>query len=240
MKALILAGGRGTRLHPYTTVIPKPLMPIGDRPILEILLLQLRAAGIKEVVLAVGYLAHLLRAYFGDGKRWKMKIHYVEEQAPLGTAGPIGLAINRLGQDFLMMNGDLLTTMDFTTLIHHHQSATAAATIGIHAREVKIDFGVVTADSQGQLAGYDEKPSLHYNVSMGVYMLNRRAIRPFVTPVHRLDAPDLMRQLVADSQKVLCFQSDCYWLDIGRPEDYRLANELMETGQLKLPALDDQ
>jgi NDP-sugar pyrophosphorylase family protein len=236
VKALILAGGRGTRLQPYTTIIPKPLMPVGAQPILEILLRQLHAAGIRELVLAVGYLSPLLRAYFGDGRRWNLKIRYVEETEPLGTAGCIGLALPHLGKDFLMMNGDLLTTMDFGALLRHHRQARAAATIGIHQREVKIDFGVIAVDAGGLLKSYEEKPVLHYQVSMGVYVINRRSVESYVNPVRRLDAPELMQKLIAAKRRVSCFQQKCYWLDIGRPDDYRLANEIVESGQFKFPS----
>lgn len=236
MKALILAGGRGTRLLPYTTIIPKPLMPVGTQPILEVLLLQLRRAGIREVILAVGYLSHLIKAYFGDGSRLKIKIRYVEEAEPLGTAGPIGLAFRHLGPDFLVMNGDLLTTMDFSALIQHHMRNRPAATIGIHSRSVKIDFGVISVTPGGDLKGYDEKPTLKYQVSMGVYILNRRAVERHVLPVRRIDAPKLMLDLMAEQRRVSCFQDDCYWLDIGRPDDYKLANELIESGKFSPPA----
>jgi NDP-sugar pyrophosphorylase family protein len=235
MKALIMAGGRGTRLLPYTTIIPKPLMPVGDRPILEILLWQLRAAGIREVVLSVGHLSHLFRAYFGDGRRLGMRIKYVEETEPLGTAGSIGLALPHLGGNFLMMNGDLLTTMDFGGFMRHHERSKAAATIGIHKRDVKIEFGVISVTPEGDLKSYDEKPMLHYQLSMGVYVLNRRMVEPHVWPVRRVDAPDLMLNLLAARRRVSCYSEKCYWLDIGRPEDYRIANEVIKWGRFKLP-----
>ena len=235
MKALLLAGGRGTRLLPYTTIIPKPLMPVGTRPILEILLLQLRSMGVTEMILAVGHLAHLLRAYFGDGTRHGVRLSYVEESEPLGTAGPIGLALDSLGPRFLMMNGDLLTTLDFRKLVQFHESQQAAATIGAFQRQVESDFGVLSTDEAGCLVQYEEKPTLHYRVSMGVYVLETASVAPLVRPVRRLDAPDLIRALLADGRKVCCYEDDCFWLDIGRPDDYHMANEIIAQGKLLFP-----
>lgn len=237
MKALILAGGRGTRLQPYTTTIPKPLMPVGSHAILEILLHQLKSAGIDEVVLAVGYLSHLLRAYLGDGKRLGMHLEYVDEESPLGTAGPIGSAFSLLGDRFLLMNGDLLTTLDFARLLEFHDRSAAAVTIGTYRREIAIDFGVLKVSEHGRLLEYDEKPVLNYRVSMGVYVIEKLAVHRHVLPVHRIDAPDLIRLILADGNEVACFEDKCYWLDIGRPEDYRLANELVMEGRFKLPAM---
>jgi NDP-sugar pyrophosphorylase family protein len=235
MKALLLAGGRGTRLHPYTTIIPKPLMPVGNRPILEILLLQLRAVGIIEVIIAVGYLGHLLRAYFGDGSRLGIRLSYVDEVTPLGTAGPIGVAFDQLDDEFLLMNGDLLTTLNFEKLLQFHSQQGADATIGTYRREVKIDFGVLRIDREQRLLNYEEKPVLDYFVSMGVYVLNKKAVASFVRPARRIDTPELMLALLADQKRISCFQDDCYWLDIGRPDDYQLANEIIAQGKFAFP-----
>jgi len=205
-------------------------MPVGTRPILEILLLQLRKAGLTEVILAVGYHSHLLRAYFGNGERFGVNLSYVEEASPMGTAGPMGLAIDNLGERFMMLNGDLLTTLNFQKIIEHHVAENASATLGVFAREVKIDFGVLEIDPQDNLLKYDEKPSLRYWVSMGVYVVETAAVRPHVIPPKKIDAPDLMRLLLADGKKISCFSEACYWLDIGRPDDYKLANEVVEQG----------
>lgn len=234
MKALLLAGGRGSRLLPYTTIIPKPLMPLGEQPILEILLQQLRVAGITDAIISVGYLGHLLRAYFGDGKRIGVNLSYIEETEPLGTAGPIGLALDDLGDRFLLLNGDLLTTLNFRKLIRFHEEQHADATIGTYRREVKIDFGVLRFDRDACLLEYEEKPTLNYFVSMGVYVLERAAVTPLVQPVRRQDAPDLMRALSTGGKRVVCFQDNCYWLDIGRPDDYRLASEMLSEGKLPI------
>ncbi len=228
MQALILAGGKGTRLKPYTTSIPKPLMPVGDMPILEIILRQLKHAGISDVILAVGHMSHLIQAFFQDGERFGLRISYSFETEPLGTAGPIGLVLDRLADDFLVMNGDLLTTLDYGVLIEHHLASKAAATIGTYAREVKIDFGVLEHDEKGQLQRYIEKPVYHFDVSMGVNVLNKTKIAKYVANGAYLDIPDLMMKLRGDGQSVLCFKKPCYWLDIGRIEDYEIASEEFE------------
>ena len=237
MQALILAGGKGTRLYPYTTVLPKPLMPVGDYPILEILLRQLKGAGITEVILAVGYLSHLIEAFFQDGSRLGLKITYSLEEKPLGTAGPISLVLDRLEEDFLILNGDLLTTMQFSNLIQHHKECQAAATIGMYQREVKIDFGVIDMDDQGRLAKYTEKPVYHFDVSMGVNVLNKRQIAPYLKRDTYLDIPDLMMQLSRDGHPVHCYREPCYWLDIGRVDDYQVAvNKFVENPEQFIPA----
>jgi NDP-sugar pyrophosphorylase family protein len=228
MKAVILAGGKGARLRPYTTVIPKPLMPVGNYPILEIILRQLKHYGVDEVVLAVGYLAELFQAFFQDGARYGLKINYSMEGEPMGTAGPLSLLIDRLDDDFLLLNGDLLTTLNYRHLYEFHQQKQAAATIGLYQREVKIDFGVVEPDAGFRLDKYIEKPTYRFNVSMGVNVLNPKAIRPYLAPGKYLDLPDLMMRLHDDGHPVYCFHEECYWLDIGRVDDYQTANEIFE------------
>ena len=167
MKAVVLAGGKGTRLVPYTQILPKPLMPIGNLPILEVLVRQMKRAGIDEIVITVGHLAELLRSYFKDGSRYGVKISYSMEEQPLGTAGPLSL-IDRLDETFLVTNGDVLTTLQIADLVAFHQENKAAATIAMHTREVKIDFGVIQVNGSNEVVGYIEKPSYDYAVSMGV------------------------------------------------------------------------
>jgi NDP-mannose synthase len=228
MQALILAGGKGTRLKPYTTVIPKPLMPVGEMPILEIVLRQLKNAGFDRVIIAIGYLGEMFRAFFQDGARLGLSIDYSLEEKPLGTAGPIALNLDKLDQDVLIMNGDLLTTLNYRSLFEFHKSARAAATIGTYKRDVKIDFGVVEI-AEGKLTGYIEKPVYHYDVSMGVNILNVLSARKFLVPGQHLDLPDLMTLLREDGQSVHCYQEPCYWLDIGRVDDYQTANDIFES-----------
>jgi NDP-sugar pyrophosphorylase family protein len=226
MKAVILAGGRGTRLAPYTTVLPKPLMPVGDKPILDIVIHQLRYYGFNEITLAVGYLSELLMAYFGDGSRFGVSIQYSHEEQPLGTAGPIAL-VDGLNEPFLVMNGDILTTLNFGDLMRYHQSGSAAATITTYQRSVKIDLGVIEYDQQNNLARYIEKPTHHYDVSMGVYIFEPRA-RSYIPQNERLDLPDLMLKMIRQGETVRCYRCDGYWLDIGRIDDYQQAVEDFE------------
>lgn len=231
MQALILAGGRGTRLHPYTTVLPKPLMPVGDYPILEIILRQLKGAGATEIILAVGYLSQLLQAFFQEGDRLGLKISYSFEEQALGTAGPIALVIDQLEDDFLVMNGDLMTTLNYQNLFAFHKKMGAAATIGTYRREVRIDFGVIESDESNQLVRYIEKPTYNFDVSMGVNVLNKNVIKPYLKSGEYLDIPDLMLNLCKDGHPVHCYREPCYWLDIGRIDDYRTATEIFESRQ---------
>jgi NDP-sugar pyrophosphorylase family protein len=233
MQALILAGGKGTRLRPYTAILPKPLMPVGGEAILSIILKQLKRAGVDEVILGVNYLHHILQAVLGDGARFGMRIRYSLEEHELGTAGPIGLVLDSLEDDFLIMNGDILTTLDFARLFEAHRQGGCAATIAVYPRTVPVDFGVIQSDADGLLTSYDEKPKLRYEVSMGINMLKKSAIAPLVEPGKRLDLPDLLLKLVASGQKVLCHRQDCFWLDIGRIDDYDKANEVFDSMRAK-------
>lgn len=226
MNVLILAGGRGSRLKPYTTVIPKPLMPIGEHSILEIILLQLRDCGVKKVVLAVGYMSYLFQAVFGDGKKFGLEISYLFEEEPLGTAGAVAAALPQLSDDFLVMNGDILTTLDFNDLMETHKTGKVGATVAVNRREVHIDFGVIEMDAKSCLSEYIEKPTHTFHVSMGINALNKKAIQPFLKPNVRLDMPDLITSLKDTGSKVACYAKDCYWLDIGRPDDFELAQKV--------------
>jgi NDP-sugar pyrophosphorylase family protein len=227
MRAVILAGGKGTRLAPYTTVLPKPLMPIGDMPILEVVLRQLRIAGIDHVTMAVGHLAELLRAFFGSGERLGLRIDYSLEEEPLGTVGPLN-AIGGLDQTFLMMNGDVLTTLDYGELVAQHRNSGGLMSIATYRRTVKVDFGVIETDSSNTLIGYSEKPVLDYQVSMGVYIMDP-GVLAYVASHKRLDLPDLVRMLIADGKRVVAYPFSGYWLDIGRPDDYARAIEEFES-----------
>ena len=222
MEVVLLAGGSGTRLRPYTTVLPKPLMPIGDMPVLEILLRRLSDAGFRRVNLAVGYLAELIEAFFGDGRRYGLDLVYWRETEPLGTAGPLaamGLASDRV----LVMNGDLLTTLSLNDLVDGHVASDAAATIAVRSREVPIDFGVVRVAGD-LVAGFEEKPVLTYDVSMGVYVFEPRVVE--LIPVgEKYDFPDLLEAVLERGWDVRAHRSTDFWLDIGRLEDYELALE---------------
>lgn len=228
MKAIVMAGGKGSRLHPYSALLPKPLMPLGDMPVLEVLLRRLKQAGVEEVFLAVNHLRQLIEAFFGDGSRMGLRLHYSLEDKPLGTAGPMAAVLDRLGDDFVMTNGDLLTSLDVAAMIRFHREHRAAATIGVYPREVKIEFGLVDVDAEKRMVGYREKPSYHHLVSMGIYILNAAEVRGHVQPDTYLDMPDLMQKLVRAGGDVRCFQDDCFWLDIGRPDDFARAQEIYE------------
>jgi NDP-mannose synthase len=219
---IVLAGGRGTRLAPYTTVLPKPLMPIGDMPVLEILLRRLAAAELTTVHLAVGHLAELIEAYFGDGRRFGVELRYWREDEPLGTAGPLA-AIRSDSPRMLVMNGDLFTTLDFRGLLDAHEASGAAATIGVYRRQIPIEFGVMRLDGS-KVVRFDEKPTLSYEVSMGVYALERRAIE-LVPRGARFDFPDLVHAMLDRALHVNAYLSDAFWVDIGRRDDYELAVE---------------
>ncbi|MCS6844132.1 MAG: sugar phosphate nucleotidyltransferase [Caldilineales bacterium] len=223
MKAVILAGGKGRRLRPYTTVLPKPLMPLGDLPIIEVVLRQLAAYGFDDVVMAVGYLAELLMAVCGDGSRFGVRLRYSREEEPLGTAGPLAL-IEGLDDTFLVMNGDVLTTLDLAALVAAHRRSGALATIATHQRQQQINYGIVESDGANRITAYIEKPVYHYQVSMGIYALEPAVLR-FVPRGQYLDLPDLVRRLLAAGHPVHAYPFDGYWMDIGRPDDYERAVE---------------
>jgi NDP-sugar pyrophosphorylase family protein len=228
MKAVVLAGGKGTRLRPFTASFPKPLVPLGDMPVLELLLKQFRIAGISEVIIAVNHLHHLIRAFCGDGSSFGLTIDYVLEDIPLGTAGPIAAALDQLGDDFIVANGDLLTNFDIAKMIREHVETAAAASIAVFEQKHKIDFGLVDFDEGMRLTGYREKPTYTHFVSMGLYVLKRRLVAPHLKAGVHLDMPQLMQCLLAAGDIVQCVRQDCLWLDIGRPEDYRTAQKLFE------------
>lgn len=219
-KAVILAGGKGTRLRPLTVSFPKPLVPLGDKPILEILLLRLKSFGIEEITISTGYLSQLIVSMCGDGANYGIKINYVHEDEPLGTAGALSL-VQDLPDNFLVMNGDLLTTLDFRNMMNFHRQRDADITIGMYKREIKIDFGVVETNGD-EFVGFQEKPTLHHNVSMGVNILSKRVLQ-YVEKNQYLDMPNLILKVHENGGKVCCFEEECYWLDIGRMDDYAQA-----------------
>lgn len=227
MQTVILAGGKGTRLKPYTTVLPKPLMPIGDYPILEVILRQLKYHGTTDITMAVGHLKELIQAFFSDGKNWKLNIKYSFEDKPLGTAAPLKL-IKGLEDNFIVMNGDVLTTLDYSDFFKFHKKSKALCTIAMYKKPVKIDLGVLETDKKGRLTGYIEKPTLNYNVSMGVYAFNKKALK-FIPGNKYFDFPELMLELIKNEKNVQCYPFEGYWLDIGRPEDYDQAIEIFNS-----------
>jgi NDP-mannose synthase len=224
VKAVVLAGGRGTRLAPYTTVLPKPLVPVGDKPILEIILRQLAHYGFPDVVLSLGHLGELIEAYV-DRARWpNVRIAFVREREPLGTAGPLALVAG-LDETCLVMSGDILTSLDYRRLVAHHRRRGAALTIGIHERRQRLDVGVVELDAEDAVRAFVEKPELHHLVSMGVYVCEPEVLA-YVEPRTRLDMPELVARLLAAGRPVAGFRSDAHWLDVGMFPDHARASEL--------------
>lgn len=227
MKAVVLAGGKGTRLAPYTYVLPKPMMPIGEHTILEIILGQMKRAGIEEVTLAVGHLASLIQAYFNSGSRFEMKIDYAYEKNPLGTAGPLAF-ITGLDDTFLVCNGDILTLLDINDLVAFHKTNQAVCTIASHQRTHKINLGVIEhVDDSYQVAGYIEKPSLNFLVSMGMYVFEPKVL-DYIPKGEYFDFPTLVNALLKAEERVVCCPYDGYWRDLGNHEDYIAANEDFE------------
>ena len=221
MMAVILAGGKGTRLKPFTATIPKPLLPLGDVPVIEVVLRQLADLGFKRVVITLGHMAHLFSAVLGDGSRWGIHIDYFREEEPLGTAGALRHLVD-LDENFLVMNGDLLTTLNYRDLFTRHVSRGAWGTIALHRREVQIDYGVVLMDERGYLKDYIEKPAIPYTVSMGITVLNRQSIE-HIPASGKYDMPQFMMAIHDAGRPVICQVTDCYWQDIGRFDDYQQA-----------------
>jgi NDP-sugar pyrophosphorylase family protein len=230
---VILAGGKGSRLGPYTTVLPKPLLPVGDRAILDVVVHQLHDCGFREITLAVGYLAHLVRAVMGDGSRYGVSINYNEETEPLGTVGPLA-QIEDLDDSFLVMNGDVLTALDYGHLLDVHRESGNLLTVASHRRVVRTEYGVLHYSSQNgnmlAVSGFEEKPEIPYIVSMGVYAMEP-AVLDHIQEGQYLDLPDLVLRLLAEGQPVGSYLYDGYWLDIGRHEDYEKA--LIEFEELR-------
>lgn len=226
--AVILAGGRGVRLQPFTVCFPKPLMPLGDRPILDILLSQLANAGCCRVTLALGHLSSLIRAYIGQHaeSNRRLKIDFIEEVAPTGTAGSLACVPGLTGT-FLAMNGDLLTDVDLAVMLAAHRRSGAALTIGTYKREERIDLGIIDTDGEGTVLAYREKPVHAYTVSMGIYLYEARVLQ-YIVPGQHLDFPDLVQALLRSGEKVGTYCHNGFWLDIGRPDDYAKAQTIVQ------------
>lgn len=226
MRAVILAGGRGTRLHPFTVNFPKPLMPLGDVPVIEVLISRLIDHGVTDITISLGHLAELVKAYFQHRRQLveRIDLSFVEEDVPTGTAGSLSL-VPGLDETFLAMNGDLLTDLDFNLLLDFHRESGAILTIASHTRRVKIDLGVLELDSEQRVTGYLEKPESTHQVSMGIYVYEPAVLR-HIEAGRYLDFPDLVLRLIARGEKVSAYQTDCLWLDIGRPDDYARAQEI--------------
>jgi NDP-sugar pyrophosphorylase family protein len=222
VKAVILAGGAGRRLPPYTTTFPKPMMPVGKRPMLEILVRQLRANGFREIIVATGYLDEIIRAHFGDGHAFGASISYSRESRPLGTAGPLDLVRDRLAETFLLINGDVLADLDFARRERAHRERASDVTIVLARRAEAIDFGLVEIDAVQRFVSWSEKPVIEHLVSAGIYLVEPRVLAHL--PVDTaIDLPDFIVSLAGTGCALCAYVHEGYWLDIGRPADYELA-----------------
>jgi NDP-sugar pyrophosphorylase family protein len=226
LRAIILAGGKGSRLRPFTINFPKPLMPVSDVPVIEILIRQLIRFGIKDITLTLGHLAELVKAYFEHRRSLieQIVLRYIVEDEPTGTAGSLALVEN-LSNTFLVMNGDILTNLNFDQLVQFHIEQKAVLTIATNTRRVKIDLGVLEFDSDWLVHQYLEKPETVYHVSMGIYVYEPSVLK-YIQPNQHLDFPELVLKLLANGERVCAYSTDCLWLDIGRPDDYARAQEL--------------
>jgi NDP-mannose synthase len=223
MRAIILAGGKGTRLSPYTVVLPKPLMPIGEHPILEVIVRQLAYFGFTHLTMAVNHQADIIKAYFGNGEKWGIRINYSLETTPLSTMGPLKL-INDLPENFIVMNGDILTDLDFQAFYQYHVEHDNLFTISSYKRADRCEYGVLDVNTENKLIGFREKPIAHYHVSMGVYMLNQRVL-DFIPEGRPFGFDHLMSALIETRNNVSVREHKGYWLDIGRRDDYQQAIE---------------
>lgn len=224
MKVLILAGGEGRRLRPYTLKIPKPLMHIGNHAILEIIVKQLKSHDLKDLIIATGYLSELIMDFFDDGHKYGLNISYTKEKKPLGTSGPLALIKNDINDTFLVMNGDVLSTIDYNDLISFHKENGGILTIALNKREINIDFGVTKLDEENEIIDYIEKPTIDYLVSMGIYVFEDKIFQ-YINSDEYLDFPDLVKKLINNGEKVVGYLFEGYWLDIGRHDDYEKAKK---------------
>ena len=218
MQAIILAGGQGIRLKPYTTVLPKPLLPVNGKPIIEIIIRQLAEAGVKEIIVSVGYLGQLLEAYLKDGSQYGIKLNYSREEIPLGTAGPISL-IDNLSDDYFVINGDTLCDVDFTSMLQKHRDSGNAATVSAYRKKHTIDLGTLELTDDLRIIAYNEKPTIDYIVSMGIYVFNISVNKELEIGVH-LDLPDFILQLRDKNYAVGAYMHSGIWMDMGRPSDF--------------------
>ena len=222
MQTIILAGGRGIRLDPFSRILPKPLFPIGNKPIAEILVHQLQLAGFNEIIMCLGYLADLIKLYFQDGSYYGLSIRYSVETEPLGTAGPLRM-VSDLEENFLVINGDELTTLDFRALFEHHLAMKADMTVAVQKKSVSSSFGVLEI-TDGQVTAYSEKPTINYWASMGIYVINKR-ILSLIPENECFDMPDLVQRLLAEHAQVVSYESQDLWFDIGTMADLEKAKE---------------
>ncbi len=219
MKAVILVGGKGKRLRPYTYVFPKPLLPINGKPILEIILTKLKNQGVNEIILATNYKSTLLEIFFSDGSDLGVDITYSKEENSLGTVGPLKLIEDKLDGDFIVMNGDVLTDLDIKKLIEYHKKNSSDITVVTKNMDIPLDYGMVKTDGD-KVIGWREKPSLSSEISTGIYILNSSILK-HIPQDKKYDMPDLIKKVIELNGNVLKFSYDGKWIDIGRIEDYK-------------------
>lgn len=235
MKAVIQAGGKGSRLKPYTLVLPKPLMPVGNFPVIELLLKWLRRNGVKQAFITTGYLGHLLKALCGDGSQWDMSIEYSEENEPLGTVGALNLVRDRLDETFLVVNGDLLTDLNLRDFTEYHKAHGGVLTVGVTQKLVQVDLGVIDTQD-GVVCGFREKPEFGYDVSMGVYCMEPEVLDLIPKGVP-FGFDDLMYRMLDNKKLVRTYQHKGLWMDVGRVEDFQKAQELIEQGEFPMSGI---
>lgn len=224
MRAIILAGGEGTRLRPYTYSLPKPLMPIGGEiPILGIILKQLKKNSFTRVTITVNYMAKIVQAFFGDGKDWGLKIDYSLENKPLGTVGPLAL-VKDLPEIFLVMNGDLLTDLNFKDFYEWHEEHDNDISVATFKRMTQHDSGVLQYDNELNIYDFKEKPIEFHHVSMGIYILNKSVIDP-LPKNEKIGFDQLILDAINNKLKIKAYPHNSYWLDIGCSNDYEKAND---------------
>jgi NDP-mannose synthase len=224
MKAVLMVGGKGTRLRPYSYVMPKPMVPVGKYPVLELAVRQLQKNSFSEAIFSLGYMGHVIKNYFGDGQKFGIKITYSEEKEPLGTAGHLSLIKDKLTDTFLLMNGDILASVNFKELIEHHKKSGALVTAVLQKQRNTLEYGVVNTDDTGRILAYIEKPTQEHNATIGMYLMEP-GVLDYIDEGKRLDMPDLISKLIAAKQKVQSYQLTGTWLHLSRPGDVEKAND---------------
>ncbi len=222
MKAVIMAGGKGRRLAPYSTILPKALMPIGDIPVLEIIIKQLESYRFKKIIIATGYLSELISAYFSQKNNFRVEISFSKEKTPLGTFGALSQIKGLDKEPFFVLNGDILTAINYTHMYKFHKNSKSVLTVAIQKRIIDIDYGVIEAAKNNQIIQHSEKPKIGLSVGMGIYIVDPMVLK-YLKKDEKIDFPDVLHRLIADKQKVMAYLSKDYWMDIGRPDDYEKA-----------------
>jgi NDP-mannose synthase len=230
MQAIILAGGKGTRLAPYTLVFPKPMLPVGGQPIIQTIVKQLAFYGFNDIVISLGYLGDLIEIFFRRPENIPpgVTIRFVKEEIPLGTSGAISL-VDDLDENFLVINGDILTTLDFSQMVQFHSDRNAALTVGVSVKEMKISLGVLDIDTESRILGMEEKPTYRFNDNMGIYIYNRKVL-DYLPRNERTDFNFLLERMLKKAEPVYGFKSDgaYFWIDIGQHADFERANDEFE------------